>query len=103
MTRGTGLLPLLLAAGALALATGCTSIPQIRVPETVKVQVPVPCIDPAARPRRPATRTEPDLMAMELYRRTLATWGDLVSLRAYSAELEAVVEGCSRIPAATGR
>lgn len=84
----------------LALATGCSSIPEIRVPERVNVQVPVPCVDPAARPQRPATRTEADLLAMDTYRRTLAAWADLTSLRAYAGELEAVVEGCSRIPAA---
>lgn len=83
---------------ALALAAGCASSPTVDVPKTVNVQVPVPCIDPADVPQRPALRTEDDLMAMDTYRRTLAAWSDLTRLRGYAAELEAVVQGCSRIP-----
>ena len=93
------LLLLIAAPLALALASGCSTIPEVNVPREVRVQVPVPCVDPAARPQRPATRTEPDLLAMDTYRRTLAAWSDLTRLRAYAGELEAVVEGCSRIPA----
>lgn len=98
MTR-TRLL-LLAALVALAPASGCTTIPEIAVPERVAVQVPVPCVDAATSPQRPATRSEDDLLAMDRYRRTLAVWSELARLRAYAGELEAVVEGCSRIPAA---
>ena len=97
MTAARLLLPVA-AVAALALASGCSTVPEIRVPERVNVQVPVPCVDAAARPQRPATRTESDLLAMDTYRRTLAAWADLTSLRAYAGELEAVVEGCSRLP-----
>ena len=91
---------LVAAAAALALASGCSSTPEIAVPERVLVQVPVPCVQPDSRPQRPATRTEDDLLRMDTYGRTLAAWSDLARLRAYAGELEAVVEGCSRIPAA---
>ena len=94
------LLPLLSGVMATALASGCSTIPEIAVPEKVLVQVPVPCVHPDSRPPRPATRTEADLLAMDTYGRTLAAWSDLARLRAYAGELEAVVEGCSRIPAA---
>lgn len=90
---------LLPAAAALVLAAGCESIPEIKVPETVKVQVPVACVDPAQRPKAPPLRTEADLMAMDRGRRTLAAWADLKKHEVYTAELEAIVEGCSRIPA----
>lgn len=82
---------------AALLSSGCSSIPEVKVPERVLVQVPVPCVAPADVPQRPAVRTEDDLMAMDTYRRTLAAWSDLTRLRGYSAELEAVVEGCSRL------
>lgn len=84
------------------LLAACTTVPEVKIPETVRVQVPVPCVSPEARPQRPALRTEADLMAMDTYRRTLAAWATLETLRGYSAELEAVVEGCARIPAARG-
>lgn len=78
----------------------CTTVPEVRIPETVRVPVSVPCVSPEARPQRPALRSETDLMSMDTYRRTLAAWSELLTLRAWSAELEAVVEGCARIPAA---
>lgn len=83
---------------AMALASGCTTLPEVRVPERVKVPVPVPCVDAAKRPQPPAVRTEAALLGMDEYSRTLATWAERLRLKAYAAELEAVVEGCSRIP-----
>lgn len=88
---------LLFSAGAAVALASCSSA-RIEVPKEVKVRVPVACVDAASRPQRPAVRTESDLMAMDRYRRTLAAWSDLRKLEIYAAELEAVVEGCSRIP-----
>ena len=67
--------------------------------EQVKVQVPVSCIEPGKRPQRPALRDDDELLAMDEYRRTLATWAERLRLKAYADEAEAVIEGCSRIPA----
>ena len=83
---------------ALALAS-CAGIPEIKVPKEVKVPVPVPCVDPAKRPQRPAMALDDDLLSMDRGTRTLRTWRDRELQQAYTAELEAVVEGCSRIPA----
>lgn len=89
------LLLVLVAASALA---ACSSLPEVKVPERVSVPTPVPCVDPAQRPPAPQLRSEADLMAMDQYRRTLAAWQDLKKHEAYQAQLEAIVEGCSRIP-----
>jgi hypothetical protein len=37
-------------------------------------------------------------MAMDEYSRTLATWSELEKLWGYAPALEALVEGCSRLP-----
>lgn len=97
MTGGARLLLLIALVATLPLA-GCGTLRDIVVPKEVKVPVPVPCIDPADVPKRPATRTEADLLAMDPYRRTLAAWSDLKRLEAYAGELEAVVHACSRMP-----
>ena len=88
---------LLLVTVAVALAS-CSTVQRVEIPVEVKVQVPVPCV--ASVPERPRLRTEGELMAMDRYRRTLAAWADLKRLELYAAELEAVAEGCSRLPAA---
>ena len=86
---------------AVALAAGCAELPSVVVPTEVKVEVPIACVPPGGVPQRPATTPETDLMAQDTYRRTLTAWRDLMRLQAYSAELEAVLEGCRRLPSAT--
>jgi hypothetical protein len=86
------LLAVLLACGALA---ACSSA--VKVPERVNVEVPVPCVKPADVPARPQLRSESDLMAMDRYRRTLALWSDWLKLQIYTAKLEAIATGCSRL------
>jgi hypothetical protein len=86
------LLAVLVASVALA---ACSSV---EIPKEVKVSVPVACIEPAKVPPPPAVRSEADLLNMPRGLRTLAAWADLKKLEIYSAELEAIVAGCSRIP-----
>lgn len=81
-----------LVAFAVALA-GCSTIP-----DQVSVPVPVACIPADDVPEKPAMRSEADLLNMPRGLRTLATWADLWKLHIYSARLEALVEGCSRLP-----
>ena len=98
--RGSSLLLRALAVGAaLLLASGCASTPAVTVPKEVRVPVPVPCVDPAQRPKPPAVLDENALLAMPPGTRTLRLWADHQRLRSYVPQLEAVVEGCSRIPA----
>ena len=88
---------LLLVLGTVSALAACSSIPEIRVPERVLVPTPIACVDPAKRPPAPQLRAEADLLAMDQYRRTLAVWQDLKKHEAYMVQLEAIVEGCSRL------
>ena len=103
MTAKLNLLLLAVLVCMTALAAGCASSLPIEVPKEVKVPTPVACVDPARRPPRPQLRTEADLMLMDRGRRTLAMFADWLRLQVYTADLEAVVEGCSRIPSTAGR
>lgn len=79
------------------LLAGCAG-PELQVPKEVRVPVPVPCIAAADRPERPPMASDAELLALDTYRRTWALWGDRAARQAYERELEAVVEGCGRIP-----
>lgn len=92
---GADLLLLAVLAAAAALLASCAH--QVVVPREVRVPVPVACIPASGTPTKPQVRTAADLMAMDRYRRTLAAWSDLRAYEVYAAELEALVEGCSRI------
>lgn len=94
------LLLAVIVAAAVPLAS-CARSP-LEIPAEVKVEVPVPCIPPGGRPARPVARTEDELMALGRFQRTLALWSDWLKLQAYSAELEALVDGCSRLTGSPG-
>lgn len=82
------------------LPAGCADQP-VKVPDQVKVEVSSACIPPEKRPTKPAVRSEAELWAMDEYHRTIAVWSDLTALRdIYLPQAEAVIEGCSRLPAA---
>lgn len=89
---------LLAALAAVVPLASCETVPEVEVPETVSVEVPIACVGPEDVPERPALRTESDLMAMDTYRRTLSAWQDLKRWEIYGAQLEAIAEACSRIP-----
>lgn len=88
------LLLLVALAAAVPLAS-CTS--PIKVPERVSIEVAVPCV--REKPERPEVYTPEQLLEMPRGVRTIAAWVNMLKLGIYAAELEAVVEGCSRIQA----
>lgn len=90
MTRA---LTLLLLGVALA---SCSFLPKVQVPKETLVERRVPCVK--EKPVRPALRSPDDILQMDEYRRTLAAWAELEKLWGYLPLVEAVVEGCSRLP-----
>lgn len=76
---------------------GCAST-GVEIPREVRVQVSIPCVSPTERPERPALLSDGELLALDSYRATWALWGDRLERQAYEAKLEAIVEGCSRLP-----
>lgn len=72
------------------LLAGCSSGPV--VPETVRVPVPVPCIERV--PAKPQITPDATLLALPDYSAVLSLWRDRIILRDYSVELEAAVAGC---------
>lgn len=75
----------------------CTTDP-VKIPERVNVPVPVACIPAGDVVEKPQLRAEADFLNMPRGLRTLATWADLLKLHVYTSRLEALVEGCSRLP-----
>lgn len=78
---------------AAALLAGCATAP----PLEVRTQIPVPCVK--TRPAAPALASDAELRVMSDYQLPLALYRDRLAAQGYIGELEAVVEGCSRIPA----
>jgi hypothetical protein len=76
------------------LSAGCAS-QRVEVPKEVRVSVPVPCVD--AKPARPQFRSLSELLSMDQHDRTIAAWSELRKYEAYTAETDAVLEGCSRL------
>lgn len=88
--------PFVCTLAALALLPGCAST---SVPRDVAVAVPVACIAPADRPERPAFLSDGDILVLDSYRATWALWGERLEMLGHIGRLEAIVEGCSRLPA----
>lgn len=80
--------------------TGCAGS-GVTIPKEVRVPVPVACVDPKDRPARPPLRTDAEILALDSYRAIWALWLDREDRQGYELRLEAVVEGCSRIPPVT--
>lgn len=85
---------LLAAVAAFSLA-GCGLMKP--APLTASVEVPVACV--TKKPTRPSFITEQELVGLSAYQVPIALDLHRIMAQAYIAELEAVVEGCSRIPA----
>jgi hypothetical protein len=86
---------LMLTAAAVGLA-GCSSLFH-QPPPTVSIPVPVPCVRPDDKPKRPALVTQAELDGYTDYQYVLGLERHRVQSEPYIAELEAVVEGCSRL------
>jgi hypothetical protein len=86
---------LLVCVAALGLA-GCDTLFR-RPPPTVSIPVPVPCVRPDDKPKRPALVTQAELDGYPDYQYVLGLGRHRVQSEPYIAELEAVVEGCSRL------
>jgi len=75
--------------GAVALLLAGCATPD---PVTIRVPVPIKCIDRV--PERPYLRTDAELLAMDDFELVLSLARDRRLFQGYTAELEAVVEGC---------
>lgn len=82
---------------AAVMLTGCVGS-GVTIPREVKVSVAVPCIAPAEKPQRPVLLTDREILSLDSYRAAWALWGDRLELLGYAARLEAIADGCSRIP-----
>ena len=78
-----------LASGIFLLA-GCASDPKL--PEVVRVPVPVACIE--ALPEAPETARDAELLALDDYRLVLTLARDRAALAASYGELRALAEAC---------
>jgi len=70
---------------------GCTSAPT--VPERVLVPTPVPCLS-APPPAPPETRSEAEILSMDDYAATMQAWIERLSLKAYAAKADALLQAC---------
>ena len=77
--------------GIAAVLTACTSAP--KVPEIVRVPVPVSCIQ-GEPPAKPDTLSEAEILVMDDYAATLTVWTERLLLKSYAVRAEAVILGC---------
>jgi len=83
--------PLVIVGVLVGLLYGCGG-GAVTIPETIRVPVPVSCID-APVPAPPLV-TDAELLAMDDYRLTLSLALDRMVRRVYEARLEAALAGC---------
>jgi hypothetical protein len=72
------------------LLVGCSS--QSKLPEVVKIPVPVPCID--QMPAAPDLAQDDALLAMDDYRAVLTMWKDRLTAKVAYEELRAIAQAC---------
>ena len=83
--------PLIVTGVLVGLLYGCGG-GAVTVPETIRVPVPVSCID--APVPQPSFTTDAELLAMDDYRLTLSLALDRMVRRVYEARIEAALAGC---------
>lgn len=79
---------------ALALLIGLAGCTTARPP--TMVPMPVPCVK--EKPKRPALATEDELKKLPEYQHAIALEVHRLKANGYIGELEAVVDGCSKLP-----
>ena len=72
------------------LLAGCSSQP--RLPDVVKIPVPIACIDQL--PAAPDLAQDDALLAMDDYRAVLTMWRDRLSAKVAYDELRAIAQAC---------
>ena len=77
---------------AAAILAGCASDP--KVPEVLRVPVPVPCLE--ALPAAPELASDDAVLAMDDYRAVLTMWRDRLSAKVAYDELRAMASACVR-------
>ena len=85
---------------ALMLLAGCSSFPSVTVPREISKATPVPCVPEDKRPARRKFRTMPEILELGDFHGLIALRLERQQAIDYAGELEAVVEGCSKIPPA---
>lgn len=86
-------------ASMLMLLAACSSIPGVAVPKEIKVSTPVPCVAEDKRPARRKFRTMPEIVDLGDFHGLIALRLERQQAIDYAGELDAVVDGCSKIPA----
>lgn len=75
---------------------GCDTLFR-RPPPTASIPVPVPCVKPEDKPKRPDLVTKAELDGYTDYQFVLGLERHRVQSEAYIGELEVLVETCSRL------
>ena len=77
-----------------SLLAGCSGQPIL--PATVKVPVPIPCLEAAELPKLPPVRTDAEILALPDYQSVIAVWVDRIKMRDALAERDALLIACAR-------
>lgn len=68
------------------LLAGCATGPKADIP------IATSCVKQA--PEKPATKSEPELLAMTEYAATITVWSERLLLKGYAEKAEAVISAC---------